>query len=168
MNENDLHQTMMNQAYKIWNREENKRMTKGQFLQAVEDELGSFFRTAVVFGNFIGQVLNGGFMQWHDNGYSNSVDEIITTLEDNLKFDKVFEKVLYIMNNVKEQLEFFEECIYEADKTNSDFQETFSVCCGEELQRSLDRIDSQFYKINEKFENAFERWLNEKKNQQDN
>ena len=159
MSDNGLHQKMMDQAYKIWNREENKMMTKPQFLDAVECELGKLFKTAVIFGNFIGQVLNGGFQQWHDNEYSDSVDEIIDTLQNNLEFDEVFEKVLYITNDVKEQLDNFKDCNDEVNKVNYDFQETFSVCCEEEIQRSLNRIDSRFYDIDEKFSKAFERWL---------
>ncbi len=34
------------------------------------DQLSAAERIAVFVGNFNGQVLNGGFTQWHDNGYA--------------------------------------------------------------------------------------------------
>lgn len=60
----DQHQILMNAAYDLWKK--NTDWDKDAFF----DRLDYPMRLAVALGNLNYQVENGGFGQWHDNGYA--------------------------------------------------------------------------------------------------
>lgn len=69
----DYHQDLMTKAYEGY-----------KSGMAYEDFIGTLDvqqRTAVLIGNLEYQVCNGGFHQWHDNGYSKEIDELLKTLK---------------------------------------------------------------------------------------
>lgn len=159
MDEKSLHQMLMDKSYELWNQEENKMLTKQEILKKIESELGELHKKAFIVGVFISQVLNGGFMQWYDNNYSNTIHEIIELLEQNRDFDIVFSKIIRILIDVNGELEWYANCDHEAESADFDYRHIFKECCGDKISESLDQYDNQFYKISDEFTKSFNRWL---------
>jgi hypothetical protein len=95
------HQTLMTAAYQAWG--------DGMSYMGFLDELDGTSRRAVVFGNLNREVHNGGFDQWHDNGYSEAGEFLLRSLEKMtgpaaLKVKGIMEKV-FVQIHIHEQKE---------------------------------------------------------------
>lgn len=69
-------QRLVNAAYEKWQRSENKGMKYGDFVESLDP----LSREAVLVAGLNGQVLNGGFRQWVDNGYAVKIKETLQVL----------------------------------------------------------------------------------------
>ena len=74
MENNSIAQKLMDEVYDKWNTEECRAMNK---LDVISHHFTPLHRAAVQFGNMNYQVNNGGFTQWHDNGYSEDLEDLI-------------------------------------------------------------------------------------------
>lgn len=72
----NLHQQLMDQAYTRW--QSHRDWSQDQFMM----RLSWPEKVAVTIGNLNYQVENGGFMQWHDNGYSEYEMTLIDVLNE--------------------------------------------------------------------------------------
>lgn len=70
----DVHQELMIEAYDQW--KENQDWSSDEFVS----RLDYAHRVAVLTGNLNYQVENGGFDQWHFNGYSKHSDQLQNVL----------------------------------------------------------------------------------------
>ncbi len=87
----DKIQTLMDEFYTEWQKEENKGKSKWDVL----DGLSSAHQIAVVLGNFNYQVENGGISQWIYNGYfHDDADQLIEYLETGTKLDERCQTIL--------------------------------------------------------------------------
>jgi hypothetical protein len=74
-------QKVMDAAYEKW--QANKEWSYSDFV----NHLDYLEKVVVVTGNLNYQVENGGFMQWHDNGYSTANSTLVWFLENELATD---------------------------------------------------------------------------------
>jgi hypothetical protein len=89
MKEESVHQELMNEAYEIY--EEFPGIKKTKFIEKVMEK-GDKYYHAVITGNLNYQVNNGGFSQWNENGYSDSIEELIEFFSQKFKEDKTIKK----------------------------------------------------------------------------
>jgi len=132
--DNSTMQALMNTAYEFW--QAQKGMSKQQFWNSLDHKP----RAAVAIGNLNYQVCNGGFSQWHYNGYSEAFGTI----------DYVCRQVgtpnsLAVLKLVEEAMTDLQE--YDESEDN------------DEVNDGLDGLDSRFYAINEAFLEDVEAWL---------
>jgi hypothetical protein len=94
----DLHQQLMDQAYARF--QANRHWSRDQFIM----RLNWLETVAVLTGNLNYQVENGGFAQWHDNGYSEHTKQLLEVLNEiNTDTSKqVVELVLEFMGGIRE------------------------------------------------------------------
>lgn len=151
----DFHQNLMDESYDLWKKEKNKNLSYVDFLDQVEKELSLLHKVSVIFGKLNYQVENGGFLQWYDNGYSCSIEELIETLEVN----KQFNEVLKILENVRDSLEYLEDGEKEVKKVSYEYQDLFKETLKNYCRDDFDRCDKEFYKYNDKFKVKFNEWL---------
>jgi hypothetical protein len=78
----DFHQELMDEAYGLWKREENRHWKQEDFLENLEP----IPRAAVMLGNMNYQVENGGWGQWADNRYYLCADQLLSVLEEMVNF----------------------------------------------------------------------------------
>jgi hypothetical protein len=74
-------QKVMDAAYEKW--QANRGWSYSDFV----NHLDYLEKVVVVTGNLNYQVENGGFMQWHDNGYSEMSSILLSFLENELETD---------------------------------------------------------------------------------
>jgi hypothetical protein len=159
-----IHQEMMDKAYELWNKpEENKKMPYEDFLETVSEELGNNYVDAVITGNMNYQVENGGWFQWYDNGYSVTIQEIIDFFEKP-EFNDCSEikKLREILSSVEEQLDWKERGDREIQQVDYDFRDIFENALNEEFDKSVDRLDSQYYVISKKVMDILENYFCQK------
>lgn len=135
--DNSTMQALMNTAYEFW--QSQKGMSKKDFWNSLDSKP----RAAVAIGNLNYQVCNGGFSQWHYNGYSESFDTI------NYVCYQVGTK------NSLAVLKIVEEAMTDLQELNDESEE-------EDDYEHLDALDSRFYKVNEAFLEDVEAWLTKK------
>lgn len=73
----DFHQTLMDEACTLW-REKHLNKEYSEFFP----ELDPIHKEALALGALNYQVENGGFGQWHDNGYSKRGSFLLKTLQE--------------------------------------------------------------------------------------
>lgn len=128
----DLHQKLMNEAYEMW--QANEEWTQEEYI----DNLDRAHRIAVVTGNFNYQVCNGGFMQWHDNQYSKQfgfLSEILDEMDTaaSLRALRLAEKALVKLKR---------HDAYKGDNDDASW---------DRLRNALDPLDSNYYDIDKQF-----------------
>lgn len=139
-----LHQELMNEAYELWQANDWSRT---QFIM----RLNWLQRVAVITGNFNYQVCNGGFVQWHDNGYSAQADELIEILKE-----IGTETTLKAADMVTEYMEVVEE-VAEAESTNGMFGCTDDEW--ETLFGASNGLSDDYYKIDKQLLEDVEAFL---------
>jgi len=98
MGEEDIQQKLMDEAYEIWQKEENEKWSFEDFIINVRDTLGDLHYFAVISGKMNQQVENGGWFQWHDNEYSCCIEDLIDFFH---KFNQPeFKTLLNILSNI--------------------------------------------------------------------
>lgn len=78
METKDLHQTLMNEAYDLW--QKHKDWDKRKFITSLD----YLPKLAVILGNLNYQVCNGGFSQWEFNGYKKVHSSFLLDLIDEI------------------------------------------------------------------------------------
>ena len=153
----DYHQTLMDEAYGVW--QSNKDMRYVDFVDSLGGGKHAF---AVLTGNLNYQVENGGFSQWNLNGYSRKADELIRLLT---KFNEneVIKEVCDIVEEAVEIMESYDADIAEAENyeyEDEDVDTYYEIECLErERNGQLDKLDTKYYAINEKFMKAINELL---------
>lgn len=153
------HQDLMDKAYKIW--EQNGNMLYGMFLNEVETKLGKLYLNAIITGNLNYQVENGGFSQWKFNDYDVSLDQLINFFNDNFPDNETVKKLVWILKDVKEQIEWVEDGKYKT-KNLYDHQDFFNDALNDYLSDNLSKNDSAYYKISEEINEILEKYFTEK------
>jgi len=156
--EESIHQKLMNKAYDLWSTEEGKKLSYSDFLDVVSDKFGKLYSNAVITGNLNYQVENGGFSQWHYNDYSITLDDLIIFFTDNFKNNEVIDKLKYILNEVVDILDWLDEgkdCV----KNLYDYKEFFIKKLEDQVQKELNQLDEKYYEINEKLNEILEEYF---------
>jgi hypothetical protein len=156
--EESIHQKLMNKAYDLWSTEEGKELNYSDFLDVVSDKFGKLYSNAVITGNLNYQVENGGFSQWHYNDYSITLDDLIIFFTDNFKNNEVIDKLKYILNEVEDILDWLDEgkdCV----KNLYDYKEFFIEKLEDQVQKELNQLDEKYYEINEKLNEILEEYF---------
>jgi len=132
--DNSTMQALMDTAYEFW--QSKKGLSKKDFWNSLDSKP----KAAVAIGNLNYQVTNGGFTQWHYNGYSEAFDTIDFVCRQVGTANSL--AVLKIVNEVMTELEELDE----ESEGHDDYD-------------ALDALDSRFYAINEAFLEDVEAWL---------
>lgn len=178
MENKDLHQNLMDQAYAKW---DARTTNYNEFV----DSLPKNERCAVLLGNMNYQVCNGGWIQWCDNGYctellalrkillemntemSNHIvvmlDKVAETLKDEVLHGGVSKGFGgYYFADMEPEEEDCYECggdgyIVDEDDEGNETKETCSHCGGdgyittEPSHPDFDSINSEYYTFNDAF-----------------
>ena len=99
INELRIWQGLMDRAYDKW--KQNRDWSYNQFLL----NLDSIEKKAVILGNFNSQVLNGGFVQWVDNGYASGGGRELLVILDEMGDQRVSQLVKPVLEHVDLSLE---------------------------------------------------------------
>lgn len=101
---------------------------------------------AMVLGKLNYQVENGGFSQWHDNGYSKAMKETLAAIKK--IGTETATKVYELVDSMNDELEGLEKARrhYDNDRFRSDDDEE------PELDGTgLDNLDKKYYELNKQF-----------------
>lgn len=131
----DLHQQLMNEAYDEW--QKHKEWSKTDFMDSLDD----IHREAVALGNMNYQVQNGGWEQWHDNGYSFQFDLVDDVLEK--IGTRTSTEARRILGQVMEIIEQMGGARSGGFEFGGDEDETM------DLREQLDEFDDQYYEIDD-------------------
>jgi len=133
-------QSLMDEFYNEWQKEENKNKDKWEVL----GNLSEAHQIAVAFGNFNYQVENGGIHQWIYNGYFHDDSEKLTAyLESGAGLDERCQKIL--------------DTIYKLDQCAQD-----TDCGRDGHYTEPDDEDSEWQFIGDMIDcNAFDTWYYE-------
>lgn len=74
MSDNSLTQQLMNEVYNKWQEEGEMRHTR---MGIIKKYFTPKHKAAVQLGSMNYQVCNGGWSQWHNNGYSDDLEDLI-------------------------------------------------------------------------------------------
>ena len=156
-----VHQKLMDESYKLWKVDQN--IDYQDFLTKVREELDETHFFAVITGNLNSQVKNGGFSQWNDNGYSIAIEDIIDFFRKENRFDKKYEdvihKVLRILRNVMDELDYLDIGKEEIKKINYDYHEIFERALEETSNHELRNLDKRFYEVHHEMLKALEEYF---------
>lgn len=153
-------QQLMDEAYDQW--QSNDNWSLEDFRRHIVKNMTKEHLMAVQIGNLNYQVENGGFLQWHDNGYSIDIEDLISYCKEiNTEASRKVKGLLY---EVQEFLEFH----YEGKKKiidllvrnmMEDYVETIKDCFQLQLSHNFNNLDNKYYKINDKFLSDVETFL---------
>lgn len=155
----DIHQKLMDESYDWWRSQEGMR--QHQFIDKLSEQFTEFHKIAVILGNLNYQVCNGGFAQYDGNGYSSNLDDVLSFLEEHKNYDPSFEEVMHICTEVYEELDFRRRVLEEINKMDYDVQDYVRDAVYHYPETSFNRMDNNYYQINDKFLEAINRWLSE-------
>lgn len=141
----NAHQELMNSAYDNW--KQNEKMDYNQFVATLDQSK----RLAVLTGNLNYQVENGGFYQWHDNGYSSEAGQLLTLLS--------FYTKVPVISEVCELVEKVLTLINEHGEPERDEWGNIEEDSQLHYYLDADRLDSKFYEINDDFMKEIEKIL---------
>lgn len=158
-----LWQSVMTGAYSRWEDEGDLHTKDYDEFIAELDELAA---KCVVLGNLNYQVENGGFTQWHDNGYSSQRDFLVDVLDE--VEGEATEAIKCLVQDAQETLNYYEEIkdefahlassahgsLYDFSR-NGEFDEMIDT----KLREELERLDNRFYEFNEQFQDEVEAWV---------
>jgi len=150
-----VHQTLLNKAYSLWG---DNNLTYRNFLTKVLEELGELYFNAVITGNFNYQVCNGGFGQWHDNGYSVAIEELADFF-NSLPENQTIKSVIIILENVNDELLWVDDGIKESKKLEYEYRDFFKEKLEESFYSNVEYCDQDYYKINEEVEKILEEYF---------
>ena len=170
MSNNTLTQKLMDDVYDKWNTEECRTMDR---LEVISYHFTPLHKVAVQFGNMNYQVNNGGFTQWHDNGYSEDLENLIEyAKKGTIQGIKHFDVLLQILTDIEalgepsdyDDIETCtEECYYcngsgymadnsvKCDNCNGTGEEECEeeISGEEEYGNLLREFDDKYYEFNE-------------------
>lgn len=125
-------QAIMDEAYDMW-RTKNEWRKEQFWLHLTYPQ-----KVTVWSGNLNYQIHNGGFLQWHDNGYSNCAEDLILILEE-INTDAT----MAVANIIRQVMNIVPLAL---DEWNGDYYSGNEIALDE-----LDELDSKFYDIAEIF-----------------
>jgi hypothetical protein len=151
-----VHQELMDKAYELY----DDSLSYENFLYEITKKLGQLYVDAVITGNLNYQVENGGFTQWYENGYSNTIDQLNYFFSNNfLQNNEIIKKILQILENVKKIIDWQEHGEKEINKINYDYREFFSGFLQDYTEKELSRIDFEYDKIAEELDKLLEEYF---------
>jgi hypothetical protein len=139
----DIHQSLMDQAYKKY--QANEEWSYKEFVTSLDFKE----KVAVLTGNFNYQVCNGGFMQWHDNGYSSEAGQMLIILEKYKKGNPAITKAIQL---IQEAVDTIKNVANESSNRNryswgdEEDEEEWDI-----LNGKLSSLDDYYYKIDDQF-----------------
>jgi hypothetical protein len=132
-----IHAKLMNEAYKWWN---SKSFENG-YDWFIENLPREDWRAAVLLGNLNYQVENGGFEQWHYNGYVSQYERLRKYLE------QVDCEVLRLLNAF---MVLVEKGLLDEDRVEFDEETAHTLCLA---------LDCTYYSRNQKFLDSCNQFL---------
>lgn len=95
----DLTQLLMDEVYDKWNSPEALQMGR---LDVIDNFFTEKHKAAIQLGNMNYQVNNGGWSQWHSNGYSEDMDDLIEIFKKGSALGiNHFNTLLNILENIR-------------------------------------------------------------------
>lgn len=148
---------LMSEAYERW--QANNEWNQDRFWM----DLSYPERVAVFCGNLNYQVENGGFVQWHDNGYSACVDQLLVILKEIATPTAL--AVEEIVRRARRNIRAYERsCSATVERNRSWYADSDDD--GEDDWKiffdSCDPLDDKFYGINAQFLDDVEAFLKTK------
>ena len=167
-NESTMHQVMMDKAYELWNdSEESKKMSYERFLDKVNDELGENYFFAVITGNLNYQLENGGWIQWFDNKYSCSLQDLIDFFNQN--YFKEFSEIKQLsrmLEDIDDIINLKDRGEQAIDNIDYEVRDIFEDAMRESLNNWFEdetrNLDTSYYKINTKVNEILENYFTQK------
>jgi hypothetical protein len=145
MADRDTWQQYMNEAHEKW--------PPGAKVADVARELDADHRVAFVIGKLNSQVCNGGFFQWHDNGYSDLLDDTVWALQ---KVDtETSRKVVGFLGQVHSCI----EAQRRMEEERSPWEDVDEDELYDEVFGALGPLDDAYYKVNDQLEADVEAYL---------
>ena len=159
MTNTSLIQKLMDEAYDKW---QDNDWTKQDFRNYISENMSRAHLIAVQVGNLNYQVENGGFSQWHDNGYSMDLEDLISYCEE--IGTEACMKVKTLLEYVQNAIDYFcieaEEAIQLLTRNLFDgYAETLRECLWSQKTEQLNRYDQKYYDVNDDFLSDVERYL---------
>jgi hypothetical protein len=160
----DLHdawQAIMDRCYERWSHGDLKGSSYDSFIAALEPHDA----WAVVMGNLNYQVNNGGFLQWHDNGYSSMSDTLIEALT-NVGTPAALEASTLI-TEAMDAIDLNEDAMSQLKKLGRygecdallTYEDLISDAIGKSLNDDLEPFDRRFYKVSDHLLKDVEEWV---------
>lgn len=157
-------QSLVNVAYERW---QPGNDLAGKSYEDFVGELPDIQARAVAFKNLNYQVHNGGFSQWHGNGYSSDSDIILESLENFLDTDAgeelldlmriAYEDTISFFEGVKD--EYVEAARHIGASRLHDFQNQFMEMVEEKMYDELSDLDKRYYANSDQLMDDIEAWL---------
>lgn len=160
LSEKSIWQELINAAYARWLDGDLERLRYDVFVEALDPE----HREAVVLKNLNYQVLNGGFRQWYDNGYSSDAPylcEVLTAMDTPASkaaaaiVEQAYDEVITFYTELKDQ--YTKAGQYEYSRL-ADFSDVFEEMVNKRLRRDLGALDDSYYALAE-LEHDIEAWF---------
>ena len=158
-------QLLMNKIYELQQdlKLKNEIFSKGAFLIIIEDELGELYRHVKIVGDLHYEILNGGFSQWYENGYSFSIEELIDFFDEKFEGNETIKKLLEILKDVDEIIFWIKEGNNLVEGIgNFNYTEFFTECLEEKGCEDLQKLDSRYYDISKDITNILEDYFKKK------
>lgn len=148
----DLIQELMNEAYDQW--QNNEDWTMQDFRDYISKNMSREHLISVQVGNLNYQVENGGFFQWHGNGYSIDLENLISYCEE--IGTEACVKVKTLLECIQDTIDYFrteaEEAIQLLTRNSfDDYAEVLRDCLWDQMTENLNRYDQKYYNINNDF-----------------
>jgi hypothetical protein len=157
--EESIHQMLMNKAYDLWQTEVGKRLRYENFLDLINEKLGSIYYHAVITGNLNYQVENGGFSQWYFNGYHITIDDLICFFRDKFKDNKTINNLIDNLTDILETIDWYDEGKRCIKNINYDYKDLFEEVLEEKFNNELSGFDDYYYKINDDINEILEEYF---------
>jgi hypothetical protein len=138
-------QSLMNEAFEVWQTEEGKKLNRVEITR----ELSPAQRMAFVLGTLNYQVENGGFGQWHFNGYSDNFGDTVWAVKK-IGGERA-EKLLTILQDVEDAIS---DGAPQTDRWGDIVEEDATF----EHLEMMD-VDSKYYKFNNDWINDIENFF---------
>jgi hypothetical protein len=159
-----FHQTLVDQAYDIW--KVNPGWSYDHFISTLEDP----HHSAVLLGNMNYQVSNGGWRQWHDNGYSSQAEALTRVLESIVEVCPLASEIIRMVEcsencaAVGENLSQLDFLQYEGEAEYLD-REAYEGAF-EEAFEPTEEMDKTYYRIDHDFMTQVEVWLRQREGEE--
>lgn len=140
----DVHQSLMDSAYKKY--QANETWGYNEFITSLDYKE----KVAVLTGNLNYQVGNGGFVQWHNNGYSSEADQLIIILEKYKNGHPAIVKALQLVQEAMDTIKNVESAHQQYGR-RYDWDDEEEEDTHETLYVRLSPLDDDFYKIDDQF-----------------
>jgi len=150
-----LIQKLMDEAYDQW--QNNEDWTLQDFRNYIKENLTQQHLIAVQVGNLDFQVEDGGFYQWHTNGYSMDLEDLMKVCEE-IETEASME-VRDILDGILDVL----VCYYDADEAITNivegYADTLRECLEEQVFRDLSEYDDKYRNVSGQFLLDVEKYL---------